>query len=157
MPPDCEIILRNEDPDSPAALTCLAAYFEILIDKIDAITPADFPLPDPYSESYRTPHGAFLIAWANENPVGCVSLRPLEGKIAEVKRLWVAPAARGAGLARRLMTAIEDIARAQGYCSLKLDTNAALPEAIALYKATGWSETAPYTAFPATHWFVKPL
>ena len=55
------------------------------------------------------------------------------------------------------MAEIEFHARTAGLHTPKLDTNQALPEAITLYRATGWTDTAPYSAFPATHWFVKPL
>lgn len=147
--------IRPADPDDPAALYCLSAYFQLLCDKVAGVTPALFPLPDPHSDTYRPPHGQFLIAYSDTMPIGCVSLRPLEPDVAEVKRLWVAPDARGQGLARRLMNAIESEARALGYNRLKLDTNAALPEAIALYRKTGWAETAAYSKFPSTHWFEK--
>ncbi len=151
------ILIRPADPNSSAAIACLAAYFRLLCDKIDGMTAAHVPLPDPQAASYRPPQGQFLISWQAEVPVGCVSLHRLDADVAEVKRLWVAPPARGHGLARRLMLAIEDEARALGYQRLKLDTHAALIEAIALYRATGWHATAPYSAYPATHWFAKAL
>ncbi len=151
------IDIRPADPADPVARACLAAYFALLADKIDGITAAHVPDPDPEAAKFRPPQGTFLLAWCDRLPVGCVSLKPLEEGVAEVKRLWVDPAARGLGLARRLMRAVEDAARDLGYRSLKLDTNAALPEAIALYERSGWAPTAPYTGFPATHWFAKPL
>ena len=55
------------------------------------------------------------------------------------------------------MRSIEDQARVFGFTRLNLDTNAALTDAIALYRASGWQDTAPYTGFPATHWFTKAL
>lgn len=149
--------IRPADPDSPQAQYCLRQYFDLLAAKVDAVTPDLFPLPDPHSDSYRPPRGVFLLAWSDGLPVGCVSLRPLDGATAEVKRLWVAPDARGQGLARRLMAEIESQARALGYRALKLDTNAALTEALSLYRRTGWHETAAYSGFPSTHWFAKTL
>jgi DNA-binding MarR family transcriptional regulator/GNAT superfamily N-acetyltransferase len=149
--------IRPADPDDPAAIACLALYFRILCDKIPGVTPDLFPLPDPHAETYRPPNGAFLIAWSDDMPIGCVSLRRLDAETGEVKRLWVSPDARGQGLARRLMRAIEAEARALGYKALKLDTNAALPEAIALYRTEGWADIAPYSPFPSTHWFAKTL
>jgi GNAT superfamily N-acetyltransferase len=74
-----------------------------------------------------------------------------------VKRLWVDASARGQGRARRLMSAIENEARQLGYQWLRLDTNSALSEAIALYRATGWTDIAPYTGAPADVWMEKPL
>jgi GNAT superfamily N-acetyltransferase len=116
-----------------------------------------FALPDPGADSYRPPRGRCLVAWSDDLPVGCVALRPLDGDTAEVKRLWVHASARGQGLARRLMTAIEDEARAMGSTMLKLDTNSALAEAITLYRRTGWADIPPYTGAPADTWMGKRL
>ena len=151
------ITLRPADPDDPAAQWCLGAYFALLGARIDGITPDHVPLPDPKADHYRPPHGAFLIAWSDTLPVACVSLRTLGPTLGEVKRLWVAPDARGQGLARRMMTAIEDQARRLRLTQQKLDTNGALTEAIALYEKTGWTPTAAYSSFPSTHWFSKAL
>ncbi|MEO6300830.1 MAG: GNAT family N-acetyltransferase [Paracoccaceae bacterium] len=147
--------IRPTDPDDRAALQCLAAYFQLLTDK--AVTRETFPLPDPDAYKYRPPHGTFLIAFSHTLPIGCVSLRTLDPGLGEVKRLWVAPDVRGQGLARRLMTAVENAARALNLHHLNLDTNAALPEAIALYHATGWHPIPAYSGFPSTHWFGKRL
>jgi DNA-binding MarR family transcriptional regulator/RimJ/RimL family protein N-acetyltransferase len=151
------IELRPADPDDPAARACLAAYFRLLSGKIEGVSASVVPDPDPDAARYRPPQGIFLLAWCDRLPVGCVSLKTLEPGVGEVKRLWVDPAARGLGLARRLMRAVEDHARMMGLHSLKLDTNAALTEAIALYHREGWAEIAPYTGFPATNWFGKRL
>ncbi|NJM84082.1 MAG: GNAT family N-acetyltransferase, partial [Tabrizicola sp.] len=76
----------------------------------------------------------------------------------EVKRLWVARAARGAGLATHLMTAIEDQARRLGMTSLVLDTSRYLPRAVAFYRRHGWAEIARYNDNPyAHHWFGKTI
>ncbi|MBI1219309.1 MAG: GNAT family N-acetyltransferase [Rhodobacteraceae bacterium] len=149
--------LGPTDPDDPAAQSCLAAYYALLCDTVEGLTSAHFTLPDPAAAEFRPPRGTFLLARSDDLAIGCVSLRLLSGDTAEVKRLWVHPDARGQGLARRLMHAVEAEARRLGYRSLKLDTNAALTAAIALYRAEGWVETAPYSAFPATHWFAKAL
>ena len=149
--------LRDADPDDPAAIACLTAYYQLLAEKIAGVTPDMLTLPLPDAAKYRPPHGAFLIAWSDDLPVGCASLRPLEPGVAEVKRLWIDPVARGQGLARRLMRALESRARDMGYTHLKLDSNAALTEAIALYRSDGWTEIAPYTGFPANVWLGKRL
>lgn len=151
------IVIREADPEDPAARACLAAYLRLLSERVPGVPATVVPVPDPDAALYRSPQGAFLLAWCDRLPVGCVALKPLGPGLGEVKRLWVDPAARGLGLARRLMRAVEDQARALGYQRLNLDTNAALTEAIALYRGEGWAEAAPYTGFPATHWFTKPL
>ncbi len=152
-----QLAIRPADPDTPEAHGCLQAYFDELVARVPAARPGMFTLPDPQADSYRPPQGRFLIAWSDDLPVGCVSLRPLDGDVAEVKRLWVHDSARGQGLARRLMAAIEDEARDMGLGALKLDTNSALSEAIALYRVTGWTDIAPYTGAPADTWLGKSL
>lgn len=145
------------DPADAAARSCLSAYFQLLVERIPGVTHAHVPDPDPDADSYRPPTGAFLIARADGMPVACVGLKPFDATTAEVKRLWVDPAARGLGVARRMMDTVETAARAQGRTRLLLDTNENLHEAIALYRATGWHDIAPYSPFPATHWFEKTL
>lgn len=152
-----QLEIRPADPDTPEVLACLTAYFNDLAARIPGLDMGKFPVPDPGADSYRPPHGRFLIVWSDDLPVGCVSLRPLDATTAEVKRLWVDASARGQGLARRLMAAIEDEARAMGHHALKLDTNSALTEATALYRASGWTEIAPYTGAPADIWLGKRL
>ena len=152
-----QVELRDADPDSPAALACLQVYYDLLAEKIAGVTPDMLTLPLSDAAKYRPPNGAFLIAWSDDLPVGCASLRPLEPGVAEVKRLWIDPIARGQGLARRLMRALESRARDMGYTHLKLDSNAALTQAIALYRSDGWHDIAPYTGFPANVWLGKRL
>lgn len=152
-----QLDIREGDPDSPEALACQRAYFDEILARVAVARPEYFPLPDPGADSYRPPRGRFLIAWSDDLPVGCVALRPLGGSMAEVKRLWVDATARGQGLSRRLMSSIEAEARAMGYRRLRLDTNSSLTEAIALYRATGWTDIPPYTTPPADVWLEKPL
>ncbi len=154
MPP---ILIATADPASPHARACLAAYSRVLADRIPGIGSAYIPDPDPEAPLFRPPQGIFLLATSDGLPLACVSHKPAGPGTGEVKRLWVAPAARGIGLARRMMAAAEDAARALGVTRLVLDTNEHLPEAIALYRSLGWQDIPPYTPFPATHWFGKAL
>jgi GNAT superfamily N-acetyltransferase len=156
-PQPTALSITPADPESPAARACLAAYFDLLADRIPGIPRSHVPDPDPEAHLFRPPLGTFLLAATDGIPIACVSLKTHAPAIGEVKRLWVAPDARGMGLARRMMTEIEDAARSLGMTRLILDTNEHLPEAIALYRATGWTGIAPYTPFPATHWFGKDL
>jgi DNA-binding MarR family transcriptional regulator len=152
-----QLDIRPADPDSPEAMTCLQAYFDEILARVAVARPEYFPLPDPGADSYRAPQGRFLLAWSDDLPVGCVSLRALDNRTAEVKRLWVHASARGQGLSRRLMARVEAEARSMGFRHLRLDTNSALTEAIALYRATGWTDIPPYTTPPADVWLEKPL
>lgn len=82
--------------------------------------------------------GTFLIVYREEAPVGCGALRLLDAETAELKRMYVIPTARGAGLGRRLVTALEAQARALGVRRLVLETGVRQEAALALYRATGF-------------------
>lgn len=101
------------------------------------------------------PRGAFLVALSDGLPVGCVGLKGNGSTLGEVKRLWVAPDARGAGLGKRLMAAIEDEARALSMDTLRLDTNRALPEAYELYMRNGWTEIERFNDDPYPDFFFE--
>ncbi|MCJ2067891.1 helix-turn-helix domain-containing GNAT family N-acetyltransferase [Methylobacterium sp. J-030] len=127
------------DPTREPARACLAAYYAELATRF----PGGFDVAlsfDPEAAAMVRPRGTFLLAVADGLPVGCVGLKGDGGPVAEIKRLWVDPAARGLGLARRLMRAAEAAARDLGIRTLRLDTNSALPEALALYRRSGWVE-----------------
>ena len=103
------------------------------------------------------PRGAFLVAMSDELPIGCVGLKGSGGDTAEVKRLWIAPSARGLGLSKRLMEATEAAARELKIKVLRLDTNRALPEAIALYRTSGWTEIDRFNDDPYPDYFFEKV
>jgi len=141
------VVVEPADPRSEPARACLQAYY----DELGRRFAAGFDVTlsrDPDADDMIRPRGAFLLAWSDGLPVGCVGLKGGGEQPAEVKRLWVAHAARGLGLARRLMSAIEDAARELAVPVLRLDTNSALPEAIALYRRTGWVEIPRFNDDP---------
>jgi RimJ/RimL family protein N-acetyltransferase len=98
--------------------------------------------------AYAPPRGRLLLALAGAEPVGCVALRPVASEVAEMKRLYVRPVARGLGLGRRLAVAIIDAARAAGHRSILLDTMASMTEAIALYRSLGFVEIPAWRPSP---------
>jgi ribosomal protein S18 acetylase RimI-like enzyme len=99
--------------------------------------------------AYRHP-GVLLLAYDGPVAVGCVGLKPGPGSgIAAVTRLYVRPAYRGAGVARTLMAAVSDRARANGFAELVLDVMASRVQVIAFYQRLGFTETAP-PAVPLT-------
>ena len=98
---------------------------------------------------YAPPRGALLIARDNNNePLGCVAMRPLEQSVAEMKRLYVAPAGRGHGAGKALARAIVDAARAAGFSEMRLDTLDTMTEAQTLYRALGFTNIARYYDTP---------
>lgn len=139
--------LEETDPTSEPARACLQAYYGELARRF--ATGFDVARSrDPEAADMIRPRGTFLVAWSDGLPAGCVGLKGDGGELAEVKRLWVAPAARGQGLARRLMAAVEEAARQLSVRVLRLDTNSALPEAIELYRKTGWVEIPRFNDDP---------
>lgn len=98
----------------------------------------------------------FLLARVDEDPVGCGALKVIGDGIGEIKRMWVAPAARGLGIAQRLLDALEQQAIGLHLHTLRLDTNRTLTEARALYVRNGYREIERYNDNPyADHWFEK--
>lgn len=98
--------------------------------------------------AYAPPGGALLLAHAPAGDAGCVALKQLDPRTAEMKRLFVRSAYRGTGLGRRLTLQVADIARRNGCGRLVLDTLPKLTEAIALYRSLGFRDCAPYLAAP---------
>ncbi len=95
---------------------------------------------------FDPPNGGFFVAYADGAAVGCGAWRGHDdaGEIAEVKRIFVSKAARGQGMARRIMTAIEDDARAHGRNRIILETGTGQPEAIAMYESLGYERIEPF-------------
>ncbi|MEJ3748866.1 bifunctional helix-turn-helix transcriptional regulator/GNAT family N-acetyltransferase [Actinomycetes bacterium KLBMP 9797] len=146
------------DPRHPDARHCVRAFVAELDRRFDAgFDPArSNPAEDP---ELTPPAGLMLVASLHAEPVGCgaLKLHPDQG-YAEVKRMWVAPVVRGLGLGRRLLAELEQRAAAHGVRTLRLETNRALTEAVALYHAAGYREVPAFNVEPyAHHWFEKTL
>lgn len=78
--------------------------------------------------------------------VGCAAIR-LDPAYGEVKRMFVLPEARGAGIGRALLAHLEGLARAQGLQCLRLETGVAQPEALGLYEAAGFVRISPFPPY----------
>eukprot|EP00873_Tetraselmis_striata_P032627 jgi/Tetstr1/452891/TSEL_039927.t1 len=148
------IALEEVDPRSEPARFCLRQYYEELARRFEE----GFDVKrsaDPDAIDMIRPRGAFILAISDGLPIGCVGLKGTDRGYAEIKRLWVAPSARGLGLAHRLMAAVEANARDLGITVLRLDTNRALPEAIAMYRKTGWTEIDRFNDDPYPDFFFE--
>jgi ribosomal protein S18 acetylase RimI-like enzyme len=97
---------------------------------------------------YAAPHGRVLLAWDHGEVVGSVALRPLEGTICEMKRLYVRPAGRGQQLGKRLAERIVQAAKEAGYTKMRLDTLSTMHAALAVYAALGFVSIPAYVFNP---------
>lgn len=97
---------------------------------------------------YAPPGGVILLGEWGGAVAGVVALRPLDAKVAEMKRLFVRPEARGSGLGRRLALAVIKEARQAGYHSIRLDTLPQMVAAQELYRSLGFHETEAYYQNP---------
>lgn len=151
------IEIIEADPEDPRVQHCVQAYY----DEISEIFGVFFDPQvsgDPEADSLRAPNGTFLLALSDGLPIGCVAVKRQAEGLGEVKRMWVAPAARGLGLAKQLMNAIETHAQRLGLTTLQLDTNGKLTAALHLYRKDGWVEIERYNDNPyAEHFFEKQL
>jgi len=93
---------------------------------------------------FAPPAGRLLLVVEDEVILGCGCLRPIAPGIAEIKRMYVRPEARGRGLGRQLLDALLAAARQEGYREARLDTDGLMPAAHHLYRAAGFRPCEPY-------------
>jgi DNA-binding MarR family transcriptional regulator/GNAT superfamily N-acetyltransferase len=145
------------DPANELATYCLRQYFAELDERFDTgFDPAGSLPADP--EEMRLPAGLFLLASLRGEPIGCGALKFHGAQPTELKRMWVASSSRGLGVGRRLLTELERHAAEHGSRVIRLETNKALAEAIAMYRSSGYTEVSAFNdeAY-ADHWFEKRL
>jgi DNA-binding MarR family transcriptional regulator len=149
--------IREVDPAGPDARQCLRAYVEELNQRWEAgFDPSAGVSAEPHE--LTPPAGCFLVAYLHGEPIGCGGVKHLPGGPSDIKRMWVAPAARGLGLGRRLLHELEQRVRDSGATVARLETNRVLAEAIGLYRSEGYVEVEAFNSEPfAHHWFEKPL
>jgi len=134
---EMSVEIRREDILSPVVQRLISA----LNAELDARYPEEganhFRL-DP--EEVADGRGAFLVAYLDGKPVGCGAVRRIEPGVAEIKRMFVAPEARGRGVGRHVLLELEAEAQRLGATRLVLETGPRQPEALALYIRAGFIE-----------------
>lgn len=151
------VTIAVEPTDSADTLACVTAYFR----ELDLRFEGGF---DPGAGGYAGKPQAggqgetCVIARLDGKAVGCGTLKLLDAATGEIKRMWVAPEARGMGLSRRLLEALEGVALEAGMTRIVLDTNRSLAEAQSLYRKAGYREIPAYNDNSyADFWFEKVL
>jgi DNA-binding MarR family transcriptional regulator/GNAT superfamily N-acetyltransferase len=149
--------IERVSPAAPAARHCVGHYFAELERRFDAGFDPEASLPAD-DRDLVPPAGAFLVGSIDGEPVACGAVKTIAPGTGSLKRMWVADAVRGLGIGRRMLEALETEALALGLTALRLETNRALAEAIALYRKAGYREVPRFNDDPyAHHWFEKRL
>ena len=145
------------DPQSPEALTAMTAYFDELDARfVGGFDPGDTLTAD--ADQFRYPNGHFFLGRSGANVLSCGGVYVLEPTVVEIKRMWVAPDARGRGAGAETLRHLESAARELGARTVYLDTNSVLEEAIAMYTSRGYVSIDSYNDNPyAQRWFAKEL
>lgn len=154
------IELRDEPADGPAAQALFDEYMELVRERSGM---PDFqPVERIFASAgvFAGDDAAWIVAYAGDEPVGCGGLRTLAPGIGEIKRMFVTARARGRGVGRQLLRALEQRARAVGHTHVRLLTTPMLSEACALYGAAGYCEierVEPAGRGPVEIWLEKEL
>jgi DNA-binding MarR family transcriptional regulator len=149
--------LRPVDPEHLDARYCLAEYVaELNRRSTRGFDPSVGATALP--REIRPPAGEFFVAYLHDEAIGCGGVKHHADAPAEIKRMWIAPQARGLGLGRRLLETLEACALAGGAQVAHIETSAVLTEALALYRSAGWVEVPAFNDEPfADYWFEKRL
>jgi putative acetyltransferase len=137
--------------DAPQELPIIRALFQEYADSLgfdlefQGFAQELAELPGPYA----SPSGCILLAMVDDQPAGCVALKPLERGVCEMKRLYVRSRHRGSGLGRELAERVIQEARILGYDRIRLDTiPSMMGSAVSLYRALGFETIPPYCDNP---------
>ncbi|WP_058041222.1 GNAT family N-acetyltransferase [Streptomyces roseifaciens] len=132
--------LRSHPYTHPAA--------RVLLERLHAEQMELYGFADHYTdtpaEEFDPPHGTFVIAYLNGHAVACGGCRRYDAHTAEIKRMYVEPAARGHGIGRAVLHRLEQHALTAGATAMLLETGRSNRNALALYTAAGYSPIPPY-------------
>jgi putative acetyltransferase len=130
------LAIRTEDLDSPPAALLIAALNIELAARYPEPGANHFRLD---AEDVSPGNGALLIGYVDGEPVACGAIRRIEPGVAEIKRMYVVPPARGRGISKIMLAALEERARQLGFGRLVLETGTRQLDAIGLYQGAGFS------------------
>jgi len=151
------LVIQPVDSQSKDALMLLhQAAFEAREIYADLFAPNA-----PFPANQLTPNrGIYLIAYLDNAPVASGALRPFNETIAEVRRMYVLKNARRFGIARSMLTALEQKAAKLGYETMRLETGNRQNAAMALYESYGFHRIPPfgeYRSDPTSVCFEKSI
>ena len=136
------IEVHPEPLDAPAAAALLAE-----LDADLAVRYGDDDAVHAEAGQFLPPEGLFLVLTVDGAPLACGGYRRWDAQTAELKRMYVRPAGRRRGLARRLLAELEAAARDAGYTQMWLETGLPQHEAMQLYTDQGYAPIAKFGQF----------
>jgi GNAT superfamily N-acetyltransferase len=135
-----QVTIGWDRPDGPVG----ALLVRRLVDEMESLYPELGAVGSVEPAEFEPPDGAFVVAWVGGRPAGCGGIRRLVPGVAEVKRMYVEPWARGRGHSRRILAALEEAALRAGYSAVRLETGTRQPEAVGLYESSGYRRIPCY-------------
>jgi putative acetyltransferase len=136
------VVIAAETPDQADVRALLALS--------DAYMARLYPAESNHMVDVATlaaPNVRFLVARGDAGIVGCGALVMGSPGEAEIKRMFVVPEARGLSIGRRILAALEEIARSEGVRVVRLETGVRQPEALGLYRSCGYVERGPFGSY----------
>jgi GNAT superfamily N-acetyltransferase len=136
---------RIDAGDGAVLAQAMKDEMRALYDGLELDAP-DMPKAGP--AEMNPPNGVFLVGYEGGVAVCCGGLKRLDDRACEIKRMYVTPQARGRGVARELLHAVEDRARELGFKTARLDTGPRQPQARHLYESDGYREIESFNGNP---------
>lgn len=145
-------VVPYDHPDATTLIAAVQAEYEVRYGGHDGTR--------VHPDEFAPPHGLFLVGYVDDLPVACGGWRAHEDGSVELKRMYVAPSARGRGFARQLLAELELSAKRAGHYGVILETGSKQPEAEALYRSSGYTEVPAfgyYADYPSARHLGKSL
>ena len=145
----CELEFRHVSTasgDGAGLVAAMTSEMRELYDGLDLDAPG---MPKAGPDELGPPGGTYLVGYRDGVPVCGGGFKRLPDGTCEIKRMYVVPAARRVGVARALLAALEDAARALGYRVARLDTGSRQPHAQAFYESVGYRRVGNFNNNPA--------
>ena len=151
MAPNIEFRDARVDAGPGAALAqAMREEIAAIYDGLDLDGPG---MPRAGASELSAPGGEFIVGWRDGEAICCGGIKDLGGGACEIKKMYVAPEARGQGIARALLDELENRARRRGYEIARLDTGPRQPHARSLYEAEGYAAIGNFNGNPVATFF----
>lgn len=134
------------DPTDPRSQSAITQFLNEMVERVGADV-----LEIDVAQEAREDSGKnfFVVALDDrDNVVGCGSLRQIEARVGQIRRMWVNPVLRGHGIGRRLLSALEGAAAVAGFEFIRLEVYEALNEALLLFETSGYVQVDPWEESP---------